>query len=94
MDDLIDFDDNCLYVIWYDLWSEKHINKSVQKYLEKCCKDLKREEFFIFLWESRQFDDIFKFLTKSIEAKLDLHMIKFRSDMSNWVSNHLAELVP
>ena len=94
MDDLIEFDDNCLYVIWYDLWSEKHINKVVQKQLEKSPKDLKRDDFFLFLWENHEFDNIFKFLTKSIQEKLDFNMMKFRSDMSNWVSNHLVELVP
>ena len=90
----INVEDPCLYIIWYQLSTGQHDNSAVQEYLEKSPSGLTREEFFSWLWNNYQFDDIFALVTRMMEEHVDFRIINFYGEMRHWVNKHLIAVIP
>lgn len=79
------FNDSFIYNIWLYLNRGDITNDEVFRYLHNSHIELKRDEFFIFLWESLEFDNI-------------LNSIRYLSrgeynEMKQWINNYLLKIL-
>lgn len=88
------FDDNCISILYNQLCNDNHKNTVVQDYLYHSPRYLRRTDFFLYLWENNQFDDILHLIEGINKYQFNIRLIQFQKEMSKWVDKYLMIISP